>query len=104
MCSHYSIVSAQCKMDYGNIFSHIYLKNKKRSCGSLFEELQEIWHNHLNTISCISLFCSSEFSLLLVATPGLKVAQWVTDRECYWKETFLLLVVKYVGDLLKLKR
>lgn len=85
-------------------YSHTYLKNKKRSCGSLFEELQKIRHNHLNAICGVSLFCSSEFGLLLVATPGLEVAQWVTDRECYWKEAFLLLVVKYVTDLLKLKR
>ncbi len=86
--------------------SHIntYLENKKGSCGPLFEELQEIWHHHLSTIGAISLFCSSEFGLLLVATPGLKVAHWVIYGKRYWKETFLLFVVKYIADLLKLKR
>lgn len=85
-------------------YSHTHLENKKGSRGPLFEELQEIWHHHLSTIGTVVLFCSSEFSFLLVATPGLKVAHWVSYGKCYWKETFLLFVVKHVADLLKLKR
>lgn len=83
---------------------YTYLKNKKGSCGSLFEKLKEIWHHHFSTIGAIALLCSSEFDLLLVATPGLKVSYRVVDRECYWKEVFLLFIVKNVTDLLKLKR
>lgn len=83
---------------------YTYLENKKGSCGPLFKELQEIWHHHLSTIGTVALFRSSEFGLLLVATPGLKVAHWVVDGKCYWKETFLLFVVEDVADLLKLKR
>lgn len=83
--------------------THTHLENKEGSCGPLFEELQEIWYYHLSTIGAILLFCSSEFSLLLVATPGLKVAHWVVYGKCYGKETFLLFVVKKVADLLKFK-
>ena len=92
------------KLNYKEIFRHSYLENKKWSCGPLFEELQEIWHHHLSTIGAVALLSSSEFGLLLVATPGLKVAHWVVYGKCYWKETFLLVVVKRVADLLKLKR
>lgn len=83
---------------------HTYLENKKGSCGPLFEQLQEIWHHHLSTIGAVALFRRSELNLLLVATPGLKVAHWVVYGKCYWKETLLLFLVKYVADLLKLKR
>lgn len=85
-------------------YFHTYLENKKGSCGPFFEELQKIWNNHFSTIGAITLLCSFELSLLLVATPGLKVSQWVTYGKCYWKETFLFFVVKGVADLLKLER
>lgn len=83
--------------------AHTHLEDKEGSGGSLPEEFQEVRHHHLSTVGPIALLGGMQVCLLLVASPGLEEAHWLSDGERHGEETLPLLTVEDVADLLELK-
>lgn len=80
-----------------------HLEDEEGSGGSLPEEFQEVRHHHLSTVGPIALLGGMQVCLLLVASPGLEEAHWLSDGERHREETLTLLAVEDVADLLELK-
>ena len=96
--SHYYLTK-----QHANTHAHTHLEDKEGSSGSLPEELQEVRHHHLSAVGPIALLGGMQVCLLLVASPGLEEAHWLSDGERHGEETLPLLTVEDVADLLELK-